>query len=154
MVLRLQEYEELPRKRFTAESRWHGTVLNRLSRRLEKYNGEVWWHPLKDGWDPYRQKFGEDMLNRIGIPYDKVNVVKYIFRRLFGAKCRKVFKRTGLKGVVNWMNRSDEQKEVFCSEYCYWVYESTGNLPNQLSEIPLPDDMLKLGIFKKGERIL
>ena len=74
MVLRLQEYEQLPTKRFTTESRWHGTVLNRLSHRLKHYHGEVWWYPLKDCLDPFRQKIGEEMLSRIGIPYDLIRV--------------------------------------------------------------------------------
>jgi len=155
MVLRLQQYEEFEKRRFTTESRKHGTVLNRLSSRLRQYDGEVWWYPLKDDWDPHRQKIGEEMLERIGISYNIAGVVKLTLRRLFGAKCRKVFNnRTVLKGIVGWMNRVDKKNEVFCSEYCYWVYGSTGYLTAGLSDLPLPDDMLKLGIFKEGVKIL
>jgi len=160
MVLRLREYKEFERKRFTTESRLlGGTVLNRLSHRLEHYDGEVYWYPLKDDWDLYREKIGEQMLERIGIPFDVASGLRTTLRRLFGARCRKVGESMGLKAIVSWINRH-EQNEVFCSEYCYWVYEeSTRNLPNKpemnkLSELPLPDDMENLGIFEKGERIL
>jgi hypothetical protein len=36
MVLRLPEFESLEKRRFTTESRIHGTVLNLLSRRLQE----------------------------------------------------------------------------------------------------------------------
>lgn len=164
MVLRLREYEELPKKRFTTESRSHGTVLSRLSHRLQYYHGEVWWYPLNNEWqwDCYRHKIGEQMLERIAIPYDLFSILKITFRRLFKPKCRRVFKRAGLpfKWFANWIDCYDEQRKVFCSEYCYWVYEFTakwGNLRmKQISDLPLPDDMLGLGIFteKKGQKIL
>ena len=153
MVIRLQEYEHLERRRFTTESRRHGTVLNRLSRRLRKFYGEVWWYPLMDDWNPHRQTIGEEMLKLIGIPYNFAGLVKLTLRRLFGAKCRKILNSTGFRGVVRWMNHVGEQ-EVFCSEYCYCAYKSTGHLTADLSEPPLPDDMLKLGIFKDGKKIL
>jgi outer membrane lipoprotein SlyB len=164
MVLRLQEYEELPKKRFTTESRWHGTVLSRLSHRLQHYHGEVWWYPLNNEWqcDFYRHKIGEQMLERIAIPYDLFSILKITFRRVFKPKCRRLFKRAGLpfKWFATWIDCYDEQRKVFCSEYCYWVYEFTakwGKLPmNQISDLPLPDDMLRLGIFtkKEGQQIL
>ena len=57
-----------------------------------------------------------------------------------------------------WKDRH-EQDKVFCSEYCYWVYEECmRNKQNDLSGLPLPGDILKLGIFKEeksgGQKIL
>jgi hypothetical protein len=106
-----------------------------------------------DDWDPHRQKIGEEMLKLIGIPYNFAGLVKLTLRRLFGGKCRKVLNRTGFKGVVRWVNHVGE-KEVFCSEYCYRAYKSTGHLTLDLKEPPSPDDMLKLEIFKDGKKIL
>jgi hypothetical protein len=51
------------------------------------------------------------------------------------------------------MNPGGQQEELFCSEYCYWVYKSTKNLREELPELPLPDDMLNLRIFKEGVKI-
>ena len=119
MVLRLQEYEQLPTKRFTTESSlFSGTALNRLSHRLKHYNGEVKWYPLKDCLDPYRQKIGEEMLSRIGIPYDLIRVV---IITLVGYPCRFFGIKKGSKMLERWKDRH-EQDKVFCSEYCFWVY--------------------------------
>ncbi len=158
MVLRLKEYEQLPGKRFTTESTQHGTILNRLSHRLENYHVEVWWYPLEDKWEPYRQKIGEAMLARIGIPFDFGSAFNISFRRFLGYVCRIVGKKRGSEMLERCKDRH-EQDKVFCSEYCYWVYEEClRNELNKLSELPLPKDILKLGIFKEeksgGQKIL
>jgi hypothetical protein len=94
------------------------------------------------------------MLERIGMPYDFFSPFKITLRRLFGARLRKI---GGKKDLVRGINRH-EQDELFCSEYCYWVYEGCmPNKLNKLSDLPLPgDEMLALGIFedKKPQQIL
>lgn len=123
LVLCLKEYEGLERQRFTTEAQ-DRTVLNRLSRRLEEHDGEVWWYPLVDDWNEKRQGIGERALNLIGIKYD----VKSIFFQLFG-------------------HVSINDKALFCSEYCALAYGFSGTAPT-------PAEMTNYPIFKKGVQIL
>lgn len=125
LVLRLQEYEGLKGRRFTTESLEHGVVLNLLSRRLEAFDGEVWWLPLKDEYArAMRQAVGERALEMIGKPYDYGSIVRQIFGRV-----------------------SADARALFCSEHCFLAYGLTGTAPT-------PADMPGLGIFKEGVQIL
>jgi len=124
LVLRLSEYEGLERRRFTTEALEHGTVLNYLSRRLEQFDGEVWWYPLKDEWNEKRQAVGECALSLIGIPYDYQSIMHQIFGKV-----------------------SADARSLFCSEYCFICYGMDGKAPT-------PADMPELGIYKEGVKIL
>jgi hypothetical protein len=124
LIIRLSEYEGLERMRYTTEALEHGIILNRLSKRLETFDGKVYWYPLKDEWDAKRQKIGEVALSYIGTPYD----YKSIVRQLFG-------------------HVSADARALFCSEYCFISYGFTGTAPD-------PGDMPSLGIFKEHIRIL
>lgn len=119
LIIRLAEYEGLERRRYTTEALEHGIVLNFLSRRLEQFDGEVWWYQLNDTWNHARQEIGADALSMVGIPYD----YKSLFYQLIG----KV---------------SADARKLFCSEYCYLSYGFTGTAP-------APADMPALGIFKQ-----
>jgi hypothetical protein len=118
LVLKLEDYEGIEKRRFTTEALEHGIILNYLSRRLEQFDGEVWWYPLKEDDHKYRDRIGEIALSLIGVPYD----YKSIFRQVFGAV-------------------STDARRLFCSEYCYLAYGFSGVAPT-------PGDMPKLGIFK------
>ena len=118
LVMRLSEYEGLERRRYTTEAQEHGTVLNLLSRRLEQFDGEVWWYPLTESWNSKRTSIGETALSLIGVPYD------------YGSLLRQ------LVGKV-----TADARSLFCSEYCFLAYGFTG-------KAPAPGDMPSLGIFK------
>jgi hypothetical protein len=124
LVLRLREYEGQDHRRFTTEALENGTVLHLLSRRLEDFDGECWWYPLKDNWNDKRQAIGEKALALIGIPYDYGSIVHQIF------------------GAV-----STDARALFCSEYCAIAYGIEG-------EAPTPADMPRLGIFAEPVKIL
>lgn len=125
LVIRLAEYEGLERRRYTTEALQHGTVLNLLSRRLEKFTGQVWWYPLKDDWNDKRQQIGECALKYIGIPYD------------FGSIFKQLIARVGV-----------DFRAFFCSEYVWACYGMEG-------EAPYPGEIVKkLDIFKPAVRIL
>jgi hypothetical protein len=90
LVMKLSEYEGKERRRFTTEALEHGIVLNYLSRRIEQYDGEVWWYPLKDEWNERRGAIGEMGLAFIGVPYDYQSILRQLvgkvstdIRRLF-----------------------------------------------------------------------
>ena len=106
-IIRLKEYEGEARRVFVTESLEAGTVLNLLSRRLEKFDGHVWWYPLKDGWNSKRRKIGETALEYIGIKYDYKSIMEMI---------------TGSVSV--------DVKKFFCTEYYYHQLGFKGKAPN------------------------
>ena len=135
MVIRFQDFEEASvppsSRRFTLEA-IHGIELNLISRRLENYNGNVYWHALQERFDDKRPLLGAVSLQFAGVPYD--------YRSLFKNVLGKVL--------------ADANK-LFCSEYvyitftqCQFVAEATDpKLLIQLAEgrAPTPADMHKLG---------
>jgi hypothetical protein len=110
--------------RYNLEAGRHGTVLNVLSKTLEEYDGQVWWYPLKDDWNLKRKAIGDMSLSLVGTPYDFGSVLKFLL------------------GSV-----SINTRRLFCSEYCYICYGFDG-------KAPAPGDILKLGIFKEGIKII
>ena len=124
LVIRLAEYEGLERRRFTHEALEHGVILNLLSRRLDQFNGKVWWYPLKDEWDKRRQRVGELALAWTGVPYDYQSIVDQLISSV-----------------------SAEATALFCSEMCFMAYGFAGKAPT-------PGEMLRLNIFKEGVQIL
>jgi len=124
LVIRLQEYEGLERRRWTTEALEHGTVLNLLSRRLEQFDGECWCYPLNDSWNAWRENCGEWALKMVGIPYDYGSILKQIIGKA-----------------------SADARALFCSEYCFMAYGLDGKAPS-------PGEMPELGIFKEPIKIL
>jgi len=124
LVINLQEYESPEHRRFTTEALEHGVVLNFLSRRLEKFDGDVWWCPLRDEFDYKRKVIGERALSLVGVPYDYASILRQIIGKV-----------------------STEATSLFCSEYCYLVYGGTGTAPN-------PGEMLLMGMHKIPVKIL
>lgn len=124
LIIRLKEYDDETKRRFTSEALEHGIVLNLLSRRLESHDGECWWYPLRDEWSGMRPIIGKNALYMLGIPYD----YKSIFQQLFGRV-------------------SADARALFCSEYCYLSYGFHG-------QAPTPAEMPKMGIYKEPVLIL
>ncbi len=124
LVIRLAEYEGLERRRFTHEALEYGVILNLLSRRLEEFNGECYWYPLKDEWDVKRQTTGELAMSFTGISYDYFAIAMQLFTSV-QADCA----------------------QLFCSEMCFLSWGFSGVAPN-------PGELLSLGIFKEGVKIL
>lgn len=124
LVLRLSEYEGTERRRWTSEALENGVYPILLSRRLESFDGSVWWYPLKDEWNPKRQAIGECAVALFGVKYDYRSIFKQIFGKV-----------------------SADARELFCSEYCFLCYGMDGTAPT-------PAEMTGLGIFKEGVKIL
>lgn len=123
IVMCFPEYEGEECRRWTTEALEHGTVLNLLSRRLDKYDGQVWWFPLKDDWEQQRSIIGRRALSMIGIGYD----YKSLFKNILG----KV---------------SAEARRLFCSEYYFLSLGMEGKAPT-------PAGLPSLGIFKQEVQI-
>ena len=127
LVVRLKEYEGLERRVFTVESmEGAGVQLQLVSRRLENYDGSVWWYPLRKEFNHLRQAIGEYAFERSGIPYDYMSLVTQLIKR----------------SVVC-------EEALFCSEYCYWAYGKSGCLPIgwEVENAPYPGEMPDLKIF-------
>lgn len=125
LVLRVAQYEGEGR-RWTTESLEGGVEAVLLSRRLEKFRGSVWWHPLKPAHQELRKVAGMRMLEMLGAPYD--------FHSLF----RQIFSRVSV-----------DLSSLFCSEYCYWCVGGEGEAPNPANLISTA------GVWEeKGTRIL
>lgn len=124
-IIRLREYEGLDRRVFITEALEHGAVLNLLSRRLESFDGAVWWYPLQETWNPNRCSVGEQALSFIGVPYDYQAIVAQLF------------------GSV-----SVDVKSLFCSEY---YYRSLGFIEG---DAPNPYEMATKEYFGTPVRIL
>lgn len=109
LVIRLQEYEGEERRVFTLESLENGVVLNLLSRRLEQFDGHVYFIPLKDDYDPQRGKIGERALSCVGIPYDYPAIIKECFG-----------------------NAKMDMTRLFCSEAAWYALtgKTTGEAPD------------------------
>jgi hypothetical protein len=123
IVMCFPDYQGDDYRRWTTEALEHGTVLNFLSRRLNEYDGQVWWYPLKDEWDQQRCIIGRRALSMIGIEYDYSSLFK------------------NLLGKV-----SAEARRLFCSEYYFLALGMEGKAPT-------PADLPGLGIFKPEVQI-
>jgi len=119
ILIRLSEYEGLERRVFTSEALEHGIVLNLMSKRMEEYDGDVWWYQLKPEWNTERTKIGERAFQYLGVAYDYGSLFK-------NAICRV----------------SAEASKLFCSEYYYICLGQTGKAPT-------PQDLITYGWFKK-----
>jgi hypothetical protein len=118
MIIRLAEYECLERRRFHTEAMGRGVYPNLLSNRLKGYRGKVWWLPLKDSWNPDRQKIGERLTECWGKKYD--------YKSLFWQAIGKV---------------SIDTQQMFCSEVIDYALGFTGTAHN-------PGELEALGIHR------
>lgn len=127
-------------RRWTLEAIGRGLVLNPLSRALEQYHGECYWHPVKPGLDKEALFAASWMMDRVGTRYD------------FGGLFRNLFGKVSANAAA-----------LFCSEAIFlgWQYaaihlgvEILKHLI-QMKKAPVPADMPLLKIYRQqGTRIL
>jgi hypothetical protein len=123
LVLKLEEFANLKDRRWTLEAMESGIVLHLLSRRLQAYDGEIWWYPLKDMFDYCRDDIGSWSIEKVGTPYDYGSLFKNALGRV-----------------------SADAKSFFCSEYAFMAYRDNG-IPVDFDKAPRPADMPLLDIF-------
>jgi hypothetical protein len=112
MVIRLAEYEGEERRRWTQEALEHGVVLNLLSRRLEQFDGSVYWYRLRPEFN--RTAIGQVALSLIGVPYDYGSILKQLIAKV-----------------------SVDARNLFCSEdylYCF-SFKGKALSPNEMPEL-------------------
>jgi len=132
IVIRIP-FEGLDKRRFDIGALSNGVSLHLLSRRLEKYKGEVWWYSLKSEHDSLRPLIASFILQKLDIRYDFYNLFKNAFGRV-----------------------STEASQFFCSEVCNWSWVNAGIDTGYplTGKAPTPADIDKLDIFEKKVRIL
>jgi len=124
VVLCLREYETAEHRRWTLEALEHGLYPNYLSRRLEAFNGRVFWHPLKPECRAMSETIGTNMMAMAGIRYDYGSIVRQLFGRV-----------------------SADARDLFCSEAVFLGCGLTGTAPN-------PGEMLSLGFWEETPVII
>lgn len=116
---------------FTTEALGDGIELNIVSTRLEKYQGEVWWMPLKSEYQMHRHLIGQEALRTLGTPYD------------YGALISQAVTRV-----------KANPKKQFCSEHAFIMSKLAGIPKLQKIDIaPRPGDMGLLGIYERSVKI-
>ena len=106
-----------------------GVQMNRLSKRVEEYNGHVWWFPLSE---EVREKlrlvaFWKFLWAQDGKKYD--------------------YWQAPMSATLFWA-REDFGK-LFCSELVAGAYEAGGVLPDINASEITPDDLCRMRLYKK-----
>lgn len=110
---------------FTTEALEKGTIPAFMSKRLEAYDGSVWWYPLKGEWDESRPVISRRAFDNLGVPYDYFAIAQ----QLLG------------------FTPKQGGNALYCNEYCcvcWGIEQDTAHNPNWLPN---------LGIFKEPVRI-
>lgn len=106
-----------------------GVQINRLNKRVEEYNGNVWWYPLsertREKFDPL--KFWEFLWAQDGKKYDYWQAP--MSATLFFAK--------------------EDFGKLFCSELVAGAYEASGIIPNINASEITPDDLVNMRIYNR-----
>jgi len=132
MAIRLN-YEGLEKRRYDVGALNRGIEFHMLSRMLEKYNGKVWWYPLKNEYNELRPKIAMKAFEFIDTPYDYGNLFKNVLGRV-----------------------STNLAKLFCSEFYNLALWSVGidtgwPVPGKA---PTPADVHRMKIFKDKIQIL
>lgn len=132
MIIRFRRFEsQYLDNRFTLEALEGGIELNKLSRRLLKHKGEVYWYPLLTEYNEKRSMIGTIALDRVGIAYDYSSLTRQLFSKV-----------------------SADVKKLFCSEYVFLNGRDAG-LPTNMIKAPRPGkEMQALGWWDGGIRII
>ncbi|MBE3141524.1 MAG: hypothetical protein IMZ53_13190 [Thermoplasmata archaeon] len=130
-IIRLPQYEQ--ERRYTVEAESDGFQLMILSNYIKEYPGHIYWYPLNDEWELYRDQIGTDILSMIGTGYDFLGALK-----------------SGL-GKCN-----ADVRHLFCSEGWQIGYQNTApQFCNYVGGRALvPAAMWSLGCFKNPVKII
>jgi len=108
LLLRLNEIRGLKDRVFTLESLEHGIDIHLLSNRLENFIGSVYWYPLRQEYDKYREDIICWSLQQIDKKYDYKSLISSIFSRV-----------------------SVESDLFFCSEFVQDAYTEVGMIEKE-----------------------
>jgi hypothetical protein len=133
-ILRLRECE-VGDRRFHSEATPQGILPNLLSHRLDRFDGEVYWYPLKEEFGVVRNVMAQRMSELFGVGYDYATLTKMAVAD------------TGV----------DEAK-LICSEYVQLYLargvEALGGVPDFMNKVLDPQEVVELTFYKERVRIL
>ena len=124
MIIRLKDYEGDDIRVFQTEALARGVYPDILSRRLQDYDGKLYWYQLKDEWQTKRIEIGRRLTELWGVEYDYLSLFKQ------------------LVGKVN-----ADARRLFCSETCWIALGYDGDAPN-------PVELSHKDIYQRREKIL
>lgn len=133
----------------TLSNGFSGVLLNWLSARLDSYDGEVWWLPLRRGSKPSMDinMFVKFILGQLGRPYDLPQAIRSAMDQLDNVPL--------IRALT--YNKEDFAK-FFCSELVAAGLEAGGLIKNVNSSEVTPIDLCMFNIFEddyyqlKGDR--
>jgi hypothetical protein len=130
----VDEFKSIKDRKFIMEALDLGIEINLMSCRLKKYEGEVYWYPLKEEYHKYRDEVAGICLLAEGrtdeIRYDYLSLVRNMWRKV----------------------NVDVKKHSFCSEFCQWVLQTAKVIEKQPKALR-PGEFDKLGIYESRVKI-
>lgn len=132
-IIRAGLYEGTEQRRFTMEAMSMGFYPDILSKYIINYPGHIYWYPLKDEWEPYRELIGIQILSMIGIGYDYFGIVKQLVMKV-----------------------SESARKLWCSEaWEVGLQNVAPQLCNDVKKVGLtPTGMWKLGVYKTPIKLI
>lgn len=117
-----------------------GVSVNRLSDRILKYNGGLWWLPLSED---ARARLDEEvffnfLLRQKGIEYDFRGVREFIWRKI---------------PLVNKLFQTESFEKWFCSELVSAALEESGVLGSINASKVSPQDLVEFKIYETARVI-
>ncbi|MEN6623392.1 MAG: hypothetical protein ABFD50_17830 [Smithella sp.] len=131
-LVRAGAYEGAECRRYTIEAMSIGFYPDILSDYIKDYPGHIYWYPLKDSWEPYRDKIGAQILSMIGVKYDWLGVTKQALLKV-----------------------SANARRLFCSEAWQIGLQMTApQLCAPIDKALTPTGMWRLGCFKTPVKLI
>jgi hypothetical protein len=110
-----------------------GVQMNRLSKRVDEYNGHVWWFPLAD----------KDR--------DKLNIQRF-WNFLWAQDGKKYdYWQAPMSATLFWAR--EDFGRLFCSELVAGAYEAGGILPKINASEVTPDELCRMRMYKEHHQV-
>lgn len=122
----------------TSLNGFSGVVISRLSDRINSYDGEIWWLPLRSEVHKKlnRKKFFDFCLHQKGKPYDTPQAVKSALDTL-----------DQIPIIGNVTHNVEDFSSFFCSELVTGALEKGGAIKNINSSEVTPIDLCMFNLY-------
>ena len=130
--------------------------VRRLSKKLKRYKGKCYWHPLKPEFWPHRKAIGDFLWYYVGEPYDYFSLLKNPFGCV-KSKCKRLFCSEYVGGSYwnPWKDNGKPGGIPFSKLILLLAATKNKELEKLLDGKALrPGDIAKLPIFDKEVRVL
>ncbi|QAZ69255.1 hypothetical protein [Solidesulfovibrio carbinolicus] len=131
----------------TSIQKFNGVIVNRLSNRIDMYDGEIWWLPLRENLRnaPQRMKnFYNFLFSQVGKGYDTIQAIKSALDAL---------DQLPIFGHGPTYNNEDFS-EFFCSELVAAALEEASVVPKLNASEVTPIDLCRWNIYEEKYYLL